>query len=136
LAKVGERLRLRESLLGAQGSLSPTKVSGETPEGLGAVVTGVNDAPEGAVFSESDDIDATTGAILKAPLSPAELAAQQARAARYADPSGAGARVAGLDDAPPPARPRIFDASEGTPLDPLLNKTYDLNYGKTVPSLN
>ena len=30
---------------------------------------------------------------------------------------------------------RIFDASEGTPLDPLLNKTYDLSYGKTVPDL-
>jgi len=30
--------------------------------------------------------------------------------------------------------PSIVDASEGTPLDPLLNKTYDLNYPKTVPS--
>jgi len=27
-----------------------------------------------------------------------------------------------------------FDASEGTPLDPLRNTTYDLNYAKTVPS--
>ena len=26
-----------------------------------------------------------------------------------------------------------FDASEGTPLDPLLNKTYDLSYAKTIP---
>ncbi len=131
LAKLGENLRLRESLLGADGSLSPTKVSGETPEGLGAVVTGVNDAPEGAAFAQTDDIDATTGAILKAPLSPAE---QQARAQRYADSAGAGARVAGLDGAP--ARARVFDASEGTPLDPLLNKTFDLNYAKTVPSFN
>jgi UPF0755 protein len=30
--------------------------------------------------------------------------------------------------------PSIVDASEGTTLDPLLNKTYDLNYPKTVPS--
>jgi UPF0755 protein len=30
--------------------------------------------------------------------------------------------------------PAAFDASEGTSLDPLLNKTYDLNYPKTVPS--
>jgi len=30
---------------------------------------------------------------------------------------------------------RAFDASEGTPLDPLRNKTYDLNYAKTVPSI-
>jgi UPF0755 protein len=29
---------------------------------------------------------------------------------------------------------RAIDASEGTPLDPLLNKTYDLNYAKSVPS--
>jgi UPF0755 protein len=28
---------------------------------------------------------------------------------------------------------RAFDASVGTPLDPLRNKTYDLNYAKTVP---
>ncbi len=30
---------------------------------------------------------------------------------------------------------RIFDASEGTPLDPLKNKTWDLNSAKTVPVL-
>ncbi len=29
----------------------------------------------------------------------------------------------------------IYDVSEGTPLDPLLDKTYDLNSPKTVPSL-
>jgi UPF0755 protein len=43
--------------------------------------------------------------------------------------------------APPPqndGRPvhaRAFDASEGTPFDPLRNKTYDLNYAKTVPPI-
>jgi UPF0755 protein len=38
---------------------------------------------------------------------------------------------------PPTAsgRPRIFDASEGTRLDPLRNKTYDLSYAKVVPSM-
>jgi UPF0755 protein len=30
---------------------------------------------------------------------------------------------------------RAFDASQGTPRDPLKNKTYDLNYAKTVPDL-
>jgi UPF0755 protein len=30
--------------------------------------------------------------------------------------------------------PRAFDASQGTPFDPLRNKTYDLNYAKTVPA--
>jgi UPF0755 protein len=28
----------------------------------------------------------------------------------------------------------VVDVSEGTPLDPLLNKTYDLNYAKSVPA--
>ncbi len=34
-----------------------------------------------------------------------------------------------------PAIHAIFDASEGTPMDPLLDKTYDLNHPKTVPPL-
>ena len=33
------------------------------------------------------------------------------------------------------ARPGGLDASEGTPLDPLLNRSYDLNTPKTVPVL-
>ena len=32
-----------------------------------------------------------------------------------------------------PGSKRVFDASEGTALDPLKNKTYDLSYGKDVP---
>jgi UPF0755 protein len=36
---------------------------------------------------------------------------------------------------PPGARSRAFDASEGTALDPLRNKTYDLTSPKTVPVL-
>jgi UPF0755 protein len=34
-----------------------------------------------------------------------------------------------------PVHARAFDASVGTPLDPLRNKTYDLNYAKTVPPI-
>ncbi len=135
LAKFGEKLRLRELLLGADGSLSPTKVSGKTPEDLGAVVTGVNDVPEGAAFAEDDGAGATADSVARVPLSAAALAEQKARIARYADPAGADARVAALDN-PAPPRPRAFDASEGTPLDPLRNKTYDLNYAKTVPPMN
>jgi UPF0755 protein len=33
------------------------------------------------------------------------------------------------------ARPGGLDASEGTPRDPLLNRTYDLNSPHTVPAL-
>jgi len=133
LSKLGEKLRVRETLLGAAGSLSPGKVTGKTPEDLGAVVTGVNDAPTGAAFAQDDD--AAPDSVTKVPLSAAALADMKARAARYADTASAGERVAGLDD-PAATRTRVFDASEGTPLDPLLNKTYDLNYAKTVPPMN
>ena len=34
----------------------------------------------------------------------------------------------------PPLHPKIYDASEGTPLDPLRDKSYDLNSGKTIPT--
>jgi UPF0755 protein len=137
LAKLGDQLRVREALLGSAGSLSASKVSGKTLEDLGAVVTGVNDAdaPEGAVFTQ-DDAGAMTAALMKAPLSPAALAEQKARIAKYGDPTGADTRVARLDDTAASAHSvRAFDASEGTPLDPLRNKTYDLNYAKTVPPL-
>jgi len=33
-------------------------------------------------------------------------------------------------------QPKVFDASEGTPRDPLLNTTYDLNYVQNIPKLN
>ncbi|WP_248308072.1 endolytic transglycosylase MltG [Bosea sp. AS-1] len=50
-------------------------------------------------------------------------------------PNGAGpapiAQPAGVAG----TRARAFDASEGTPRDPLLNKTYDLNSPKQVPQL-
>jgi UPF0755 protein len=36
-------------------------------------------------------------------------------------------------DGTAPRRARAFDASAGTPFDPLKNKTYDLNHPKTVP---
>ena len=38
-------------------------------------------------------------------------------------------------EAEDPEHSRAFDASQGTPRDPLKNKTYDLNFAKTVPDL-
>ncbi|MGI8567747.1 MAG: endolytic transglycosylase MltG [Methylocella sp.] len=49
--------------------------------------------------------------------------------------------VPGTSPAPPPqsggrsVHARAFDASQDTPLDPLRNKTYDLNYAKIVPPI-
>lgn len=56
------------------------------------------------------------------------------------DTSGAaspatGTNAALLDPASPEARSRAFDASEGTRLDPLKNKTYDLGSPKSIPVL-
>ncbi len=79
------------------------------------------------------------------PESPQKWAEQKARAARYGASYGADTLPAAdtnPDDADrtPPPEPtggprvvRIYDASEGTPLDPLKDKTWDLNSAKTVP---
>jgi UPF0755 protein len=113
-------------------------------EEIGGVVAGVNDGPaEGLAFGDADPPGADTGPIASAPLSPARLADQRAREAKYGTATlTSNAPAAGVDAAPAPApsgtasgRPRIYDASEGTPLDPLRNKTYDLSYAKVVPAL-
>jgi UPF0755 protein len=117
-------------------------------EEMGGVVAGVNDAPaEGVAFNDVDAAGAagTTGPISSVPLSPGMLADQRAREAKYGTapaPSNAAVAdttttVAATSPQPPTTsgRPRIFDASEGTRLDPLLNKTYDLSYAKVVPQL-
>ncbi|VVC55649.1 Endolytic murein transglycosylase [Beijerinckiaceae bacterium RH AL1] len=51
----------------------------------------------------------------------------------FSDPKP-GAQVAAAPMKVPPAHPKIYDASEGTPLDPLKDKSYDLNSGKTIPA--
>jgi UPF0755 protein len=90
------------------------------------------------------------------PVSPARRAEQKARAARLGLSAGSdelptealGARVAPEEaaapvtgetpvalapTAPQRVRPRAFDASEGTALDPLRNRSWDLTSAKTVP---
>jgi UPF0755 protein len=116
-------------------------------EEISAVVTGVNDSPaEGLAFDDGDSGGATgTGPIASVPVPPAMLADERAREAKYGTAplasSGAvldaKAPAAPASPQPPTAsgRPRIFDASEGTRLDPLLNKTYDLSYAKVVPPM-
>jgi UPF0755 protein len=44
------------------------------------------------------------------------------------------AQMTGSPDDGTAMPPRIYDVSEGTRLDPLRNRTYDLNYSKTVPA--
>jgi UPF0755 protein len=115
-------------------------------EEIGAVA-GVNDAPaDGLAFSDSDPPGWGAGPVASIPMSAAMLADQRARETKYGTaPLTASAPAAGapVDATPAPApasfgtasgRPRIYDASEGTPLDPLRNKTYDLSYAKLVPA--
>jgi UPF0755 protein len=116
----------------------------KTMEESGAVVAGVNDAPaEGFAFGNDDPPETGAGGpIASAPLSPAMLADQRAREAKYGTVTLASTTLADTTSAAPAqalpgtasGRPRIYDASEGTPLDPLLNKTYDLSYAKVVPA--
>jgi UPF0755 protein len=116
----------------------------KTIEELGAVVAGVNDGPaEGLAFGNDDPPETGAGGpIASAPLSPAMLADQKAREAKYGTATlvsniaidSPGAAPAQAQPATASGRPRIYDASEGTPLDPLLNKTYDLSYAKVVPA--
>jgi len=115
----------------------------KTIEESGAVVAGVNDGPaEGLAFGDADPPGAGAGPIASAPLSPAMLADEKAREAKYGTATlvsnvaidSAGAAPAQASPGTASGRPRIYDASEGTPLDPLLNKTYDLSYAKVVPA--
>ena len=116
----------------------------KTIEELGFVVSGVNDAPaEGFTFGDDDPPGTGTGGpVGSAPLSPAMLADQKAREAKYGTVTLASTTLADVTGPPPTqvspgtasGKPRIYDASEGTALDPLLNKTYDLSYAKVVPT--
>ncbi|WP_246731798.1 endolytic transglycosylase MltG [Methylocapsa sp. S129] len=145
LARVGADRQTREALLGPSGPLS-AGASTRSLADIGAVVQGVNDqSAVDATTAAADDGAATTGPIQSYPMSAAALADQQSREARYGAAPGAlsdsGAKMMASADAAaapapsahPGARPRAFDASEGTPLDPLLNTTYDLNFPKVVP---
>jgi UPF0755 protein len=145
LAQIGAG---RKAMAVALDSLSPTSPGAKSIEELGAVVAGVNDAPaEGDAFAQSDAPDASPDGVASVPLSPAMLADQKAREAKYgtapvSEVSNAAATSTVGQASPaaqPPTssgRPRIYDASEGTRLDPLLNKTYDLSYAKVVPDLH
>jgi UPF0755 protein len=135
LAKIGRDRNAKDAVLAALAG-----PGFKTIEESGAIVAGVNDAPvEGLAFADPDPPGAGDGPIATAPLSPAMLADQKAREAKYgtAPLASSAAVVAAPAAALPPTasgHPRIYDASEGTPLDPLLNKTYDLSYAKVVPA--
>lgn len=102
---------------------------------------------DAAVADAADDAEYSSSTY---PVSSSLRAEQRARAARLglaaepASPSAVEAvggettiAAAAADSAQQPrrARARAFDASEGTALDPLRDKSWDLNSPKTVPNL-
>jgi UPF0755 protein len=139
LAKVGAERQSRLALLGPNGPLSPA-AAGQNLADSGIIVEGVND--EALVQAPAADDAATSGPVQTYPLSPQMLADQQNREARYGALVQLAGKMASADLDPaalskpaPNGRPRIFDASEGTALDPLRNTTFDLNYPKVVPPI-
>src|SRR5208337_216238 len=87
LAKIGAG---RSAMDSALASLSSASWGARSIEDLGAVVAGVNDAPaEGAAFSDADGQGADPVAsvpVASVPVSPAMLADQKAREAKYGTP--------------------------------------------------
>ena len=89
------------------------------------------------------------GPMVTFPVSPARQADLRARMAQYGGlPTTGGVKALPMFDAPaappptadvaglaPAKRPRVIDASEGTPLDPLRASNWDLNSPKSVPDL-
>jgi UPF0755 protein len=142
LRRIGADRKAKDSALASL--VAPGIKSLDEIEGI---VTGINDAPaEGMAFKDVDAGGAAgSGPIASAPVPPAMLADERTREAKYGTPplpsNGAAASAtppaARASPQPPTAsgRPRIFDASEGTRLDPLLNRTYDLSYAKVVPAM-
>ncbi|GGC69076.1 endolytic transglycosylase MltG [Chelatococcus reniformis] len=83
----------------------------------------------------ADDVDRSAPPAAPAPGPSGWPGAGPARDNRSAVDGGVDGATGGGSPAERMARPRAFDASEGTKLDPLRNKTYDLNSTQTVPKL-
>ena len=103
LGKIGADRNAKDAAL---ASLSGPGV--KTIEELGFVVSGVNDAPaEGFAFGNDDPPATGAGPVGSAPLSPAMLADQKAREAKYGTVTLAATTLADVTGAPPaPVSPR------------------------------
>jgi UPF0755 protein len=147
LTKIANSKRQLDALVGVGGSLSAAKLSVSKSIDEIAVVEGVNDPSPGSDDAMPTSAEAYAGSAPaaggnagSAPLSPAALADLRSREARYGNGMFVDANAVSATQRPAAVttvlngRPRAFDASEGTRLDPLLNKTYDLNYPKDVPT--
>jgi UPF0755 protein len=134
LAKIGADGRTSGASFGSSGPEAPS-ARAQNLEDLKPVIAGLNDQPSEEVAGANDEALATEGTLGAAPLSALAVALRHSLEACNDGAPKVSARPAGRDaPAVRCGRPRVFDASEGTRLDPLLNKTYDLNFAKTVPA--
>jgi len=127
---------------------------------LGLSITGIPSAAEAAAALDGPVTGEAEGSAMVLPVSPARRAEQKARAARLGLAPGSDVlpqnsvadspAVVRQDDdrmnadgmiqaaaTKPGMGPHhgVTDASEGKAFDPLLDKTYDLNFAKTVPAV-
>jgi hypothetical protein len=133
LAKIGADSRTRGA--GPSGPEAPS-AGAQNLEDLNPVIAGLNDQQSEEVAGANDEALAPEGTLGAAPTSALAVALRHSLETCNDGAPKVGARPAG-PDAPAVrcGRPRAFDASEGTRLDPLLNKTYDLNFAKAVPAM-
>ena len=109
-------------------------------DALNVAVDGIEPDDNDAGSSPVADTDGGQGSLMTFPVSATRQAQMSAKAAQLGLPSDSTpGQQASLEPAAPAPNPankgHIFDASEGTALDPLLNKSYDLNSAKSVPVL-
>jgi UPF0755 protein len=98
-----------------------TAVKGAAPKV--EVADSVGDAQFAGITRAENTLDGPADSPLDGPAAPVEEGAGVKSALGY---------MGGVVNAAPNGKPRILDASEGTALDPLLNKSWDLNSAKTV----
>ncbi len=131
----------------------PDQTASLDPDGPGDAAPAFADSnaffgvgPASGAGQERASAGAGANPALSFPVSPAQLADERARAARYGSTPASSsvppvAEVVSAEQGaslapnkPFPGKGRITDASEGTKLDPLLDKSYDLMTAKTVPA--
>ena len=118
-------------------------------EDLDVEVDGVRSKEPPVVFGDmggvSDGAGEPAGSLLTFPVSPARQAEMKAREAAVGLPTTSAvlpqdapmktASAAGSLPPLPDGKVRIYDASEGTALDPLRDRGYDLTTAKSVPAI-
>lgn len=134
---------MRDAATKANGSKPAGNVSaftfGPGLEELGITVGGVRSPTSTTVDGPVSPEDAAESHDTPGPshqhAEPAALAPQAASSTPNSTDAPQETSTSSQTDSQGATHAKAFDASKGTPYDPLRNKTYDLNYAKTVPAL-